>query len=129
MEIDVADAPQELAMAAKTPLTDAQRTPPAAVAKQAEKGLALRKAHGRGGTEVGVRRAHQLANREAVSSRDIKSMFSYFARHKVDKRGKNWGDKDKPSAGYIAWLLWGGEAGKTWVDGLHAKLEIAEDKA
>ena len=114
---------------AKTPLTDTQRTPPAAVAKQAEKGLELRKTHGRGGTEVGVRRAHQLANRAAVSSRDIKSMYSYFARHQVDKRGKNWGDKDKPSAGYIAWLLWGGEAGKDWIDGLHARLEKKEAEA
>ena len=106
-------------------LTEKQRTPPAAVAKEAEKGLKLREEHGRGGTDVGRRRATQLKNREAVSERDIKSMYSYFARHQVDKRGKNWGDKDKPSAGYIAWLLWGGEAGKTWVEGLHGKLEDA----
>lgn len=107
-------------------LTETQRTPPAAVAKEAEKGLNLRKEHNRGGTEVGRRRAHQLKNREAVSVRDIKSMYSYFARHQVDKRGKNWGDKDKPSAGYIAWLLWGGEPGRKWVEGLHDKLEKAD---
>lgn len=106
-------------------LTEKQRTPPAAVAKEAEKGLKLREEHGRGGTDVGRRRANQLKDREAVSERDIKSIYSYFARHQVDKRGKNWADKDKPSAGYIAWLLWGGEPGKTWVEGLHAKLEDA----
>ena len=111
-------------MAAST-LTDKQRTPPATVAREADKGLKLREEHGRGGTEVGVRRAHQLKNRETVSERDIKSMYSYFARHTVDKRGKNWGDRDKPSAGYIAWLLWGGEVGKAWIDGLHAKLDEA----
>lgn len=110
---------------ATSTFTENQRTPAASVAKEAEKGLTLREAHGRGGTEVGVRRAHQLKNREAVSDRDIKSMYSYFARHKVDKRGRNWADKDKPSAGYIAWLLWGGEAGKAWVDRLHAKLDKA----
>lgn len=110
---------------ASSALTDKQRTPTAAVAKEAEKGLKLREEHGRGGTEVGVRRANQLKNREAVSERDIKSMYSYFARHTVDKQGKGWADKDKPSAGYIAWLLWGGEAGKTWVDSLHAKLDKA----
>ena len=113
-------------MAAKSNLTDAQRTPPKGVAEQAAKGLELREQHGRGGTDVGRRRAHQLANRETVNERDIKSMYSYFARHQVDKRGKNWGDKDKPSAGYIAWLLWGGEPGKRWIDGLHGRLEGAE---
>jgi hypothetical protein len=103
-------------------LTEAQRTPPAAVAREAEKGLKLREEHGRGGTEVGVGRARQLKARKPVPVKDIKAMHAYFARHKVDKRGKNWGDADKPSAGYIAWLLWGGEPGKTWADGLREKM-------
>lgn len=45
-------------MAAKTTLTDAQRKPPKGVATQAKRGLDLRDKHDRGGTEVGVRRAH-----------------------------------------------------------------------
>lgn len=105
-----------------TDLTEAQRTPPAGVAKEAEKGLKLREEHGRGGTEVGVGRARQLKARRPVPMKDIKAMHAYFARHKVDKRGKNWGDPDKPSAGYIAWLLWGGEPGKRWADGLREKM-------
>ena len=88
--------------------------------------LELREQHGRGGTDVGRRRAEQLKGQHAVSERDIKSMYSYFARHNVDKRGKNWADKDKPSAGYIAWLLWGGDAGRKWVDGLHDRLDKAD---
>ena len=111
---------------ATSSLTEKQRTPTATVAREAEKGLELREEHGRGGTDVGRRRANQLKNREPVSERDIKSMYSYFARRDVDKRGKNWADKDKPSAGYIAWLLWGGDAGRTWVEGLHEKLEKAD---
>ena len=103
-------------------LTAAQRTPPAAVASEAEKGLKLREQHGRGGTEVGVGRARQLKARKPVPEKDIKAMHAYFARHKVDKRGKNWGHADKPSAGYIAWLLWGGEPGKRWADGLREKM-------
>lgn len=109
-------------MAQSSGLTDKQRTPPLTVARQAERGLKLREEHGRGGTEVGARRAHQLSRREPISARDIKSMYSYFARHDVDKRGKNWADRDKPSAGYIAWLLWGGDPGREWVDRLHDKL-------
>ncbi len=103
-------------------LSDARRTPPRAVAEAAERGLHLRSLHRRGGTDVGVRRARQLSNREPVSDRDIKSMYSYFARHAVDRRGRYWADPDKPSAGYIAWLLWGGDEGRDWVDGLRAEL-------
>ena len=103
-------------------LDDDQRTPPRAVAAEAKKGLALREQHGRGGTEVGVRRAEQLSARRLVSDRDIKSMYSYFARHAVDKRARAWADPDKPSAGYIAWLLWGGEPARAWIDDLRARL-------
>lgn len=103
-------------------LSEARRTPPKAVAEAARRGLDLRDTHGRGGTEVGVRRARQLSDREPVSDRDIKSMSSYFARHAVDRRGRFWGDPDKPSAGYIAWLLWGGDEGRDWVGGLRAAL-------
>ena len=77
---------------AKAPvLTEKQRTLPKGVAEAAARGLELRDQHDRGGTEVGRRRAHQLKNREPVSERDIKSIYSYFARHTVDKQGKNWG--------------------------------------
>ena len=103
-------------------LSDEDRTPPTAVAEAARRGLDLRERHGRGGTEVGVRRADQLAVRETVSDRDIKSMYSYFARHAVDKHGRHWADETRPSAGYIAWQLWGGDAGREWIDGLRARL-------
>ena len=103
-------------------LSDARRTPPQAVAEAARRGLALREAHGRGGTEVGVRRARQLSNREPVSDRDIKSMYSYFARHAVDRRGRGWAHPTKPSAGYIAWQLWGGDDARDWIGELRAVL-------
>jgi len=103
-------------------LSDDDRTPPGAVAKAAERGLALREEHGRGGTEVGVRRAEQLMDREVLGDRDIKSMYSYFARHAVDKRARLWADPDKPSTGYIAWQLWGGDAARDWIAGLRATL-------
>ena len=41
-------------------------------------------------------------------------MCSYFARHSIDKNAKNFGNEDNPSNGYIAWLLWGGDAGEKW---------------
>lgn len=53
-------------------------------------------------------------------------MASYFARHQVDKRGKNFGNDEDPSAGYIAWLLWGGDAGKAWAEKQKAALEVSQ---
>lgn len=85
--------------------------PPQEVRANAKRGLELRAEHNRGGTEVGVARARDLSNGRAVSFDTIKRMVSYFARHEVDKQGEGWG---KDSAGYIAWLLWGGDAGRSW---------------
>ena len=107
-------------------LSDKDRKPPAAVARAARRGLELREAHGRGGTGVGARRAAQLDARETVSDRDIKSMFSYFARHAVDRHGRDWDNRERPSAGYIAWQLWGGDAGRDWINGLRARLREAQ---
>ncbi|RZI99579.1 MAG: hypothetical protein EON90_10875 [Brevundimonas sp.] len=98
-------------------LSDDQRTPPKTVAEAARKGLDLPEQHGWGGAEVGVRRAEQLVERELVSDRDIESMYSDFARHAVDKRTRHWGDTDKPSTGYIAWMLWGGDDARDWIEG------------
>lgn len=96
--------------------------PPESVAKQAALGLELRRKFKRGGTEIGVARARDLSNRKGVSEQTIKRMSSYFSRHEVDKKGKNWGDKSNPSAGYIAWLLWGGDSGRRWVESVKKKL-------
>lgn len=99
--------------------------PTAKMAANAEKGLKLREAFGRGGTDVGVHRAQQLADQKELSAEDVKSMHSYFARHEVDKQGKSheWGSDSDPSAGYVAWLLWGGDEGKAWADRYADKLK------
>jgi hypothetical protein len=101
-----------------------QHIPTQKMAAQAKKGLALREQFNRGGTEVGVKRAQQIVDGGPMSDADVKSMHSYFARHEIDKQAKAhaWGDDKDPSAGYIAWLLWGGEAGRDWADRQHAKL-------
>lgn len=87
---------------------------PANVRANARRGLELRKKFGRGGTEVGIARARDISNGSALSYSTIKRMNSFFARHEVDKKGEDWGNKSKPSNGYIAWLLWGGDAGWSW---------------
>lgn len=95
--------------------------PPSNVAKAAKKGLDLRKKFKRGGTEIGKNRAKQLMKRTAINIRDVKRIYSYFARHEIDKKAENFGNDDNPSKGYIAWLLWGGDAGREWVQQLKQK--------
>ncbi len=88
--------------------------PPAAVAKEAKKGLELRARFRRGGTFVGIDRARELMSGKPLHPRVILRMYSFFARHEIDKRGKHFNDLAKPSNGKIAWLLWGGDAGQRW---------------
>ncbi len=102
--------------------------PPATVAREAAKGLRLHEEFHRGGTEVGWARARQLAAREELSRDDVVAMASYFARHEVDKRGQDWGNEEHPSAGYVAWLLWGGEPGRDWAEKTKTRLQEAEEK-
>jgi len=106
-------------------VTDKTFKPTLKMASAARRGLRLREKFNRGGTQVGVDRAHQLAERRELSEADVKSMHSFFARHEVDKDTKNhkWNSDSDPSAGFIAWLLWGGDAGKTWADRKAKSLE------
>lgn len=106
-------------------LSDVDLTPTAEMASAAERGLELRRKHGRGGTEVGVARARDLANRKTLSPSTVRRMHSFFARHAVDKEGAGWG---KDSAGWIAHLLWGGDAAKAWAARKSKELDRAEGK-
>ncbi|MFQ6547552.1 hypothetical protein AADZ90_006305 [Aestuariibius sp. 2305UL40-4] len=100
--------------------------PPGDVAEAAEKGLKLRDEFGRGGTDVGVARARDLKNKARLTPDTIERMVSYFARHEVDKSAEDFGNDDDPSAGYIAWLLWGGDPGKDWAEGVKDQMEKAD---
>jgi hypothetical protein len=66
------------------------------------------------GTAVGWTRAGQLARGETLSLSTVKRMYSYFSRHEVDKKGKDWDNAENPSNGKIMWLAWGGDAGFSW---------------
>lgn len=100
--------------------------PPEEVARNAHKGLKLREKFGRGGTHVGVARAHQLSSGDYIDPETIQRMVSYFARHAVDKRAPRFGNEENPSAGYVAWLLWGGDEGRAWAEKLKKRF-TAED--
>lgn len=92
--------------------------PPEGARDEARRGLAWRREYGRGGTAIGVARARDIANGRALSLDTIQRMASYFARHEVDKEGEGWapGQNGYPSAGRIAWALWGGDAGRRFAE-------------
>ena len=66
------------------------------------------------GTMVGWTRAGQLARGETLSLSTVKRMYSFFSRHEVDKKGKDFNNSENPSNGKIMWLAWGGDAGFSW---------------
>ncbi len=84
-----------------------------AAARRAIKYKEQGKARG-AGTAVGWTRAGQLARGESLSLDTVKRMYSYFSRHEVDKKGKDWDNSENPSNGKIMWLAWGGDAGFSW---------------
>lgn len=83
---------------------------------EAERGRAWREEYNRGGTEVGVETARRILSGEELSRDLVVKMSAYFARHEVDKAGEGWSPEEDgyPSAGRIAWALWGGDPGQTW---------------
>ncbi len=64
-----------------------------------------------------------------VSYDIIERMNRYFPRHASDAKAKGdpsrgfWGDDDNPSAGWIAWLIWGSDSGKRWVASIFEGLD------
>lgn len=85
------------------------------MARNATRGLELREKYGRGGTSIGVARANQLKSRENLTPKTIGRMVSFFARHGVNE-GKNRKPNGEPTNHYIAWLLWGGNSGRSWAN-------------
>ena len=88
--------------------------PTQAMASAAARGLELRKKNGgQGGTPVGVARARDISNRKNLPLETVKRMHSFFSRHKGNEK-PNAGEDRSKDKGYIAFLLWGGEPGRSW---------------
>ena len=108
--------------------------PPASAVKAAKKGLAQRKEWGRGGLspseaksqgiDSGVTRARKIAS-GSVSRHDVRRM-SAFNRHRQNNRPEKKMPDGGPTAGTIAWNLWGGTSGVNWAKKKSAAMN-AED--
>jgi len=110
--------------------TEIDLVPSKEMAEEAKKGLEWRKEYNRGGTPVGVARARDISNRKELSPSTVRRMLSYFARHTVDKDAEGFrpGEKGYPSAGRIAWALWGGDSGERWAKSKDKQLSRIEDE-
>ena len=114
--------------------------PPASVAKEAIIGLQYReKAGGRGGLTSrqaseagvgsGVQRAASLRYRQNQSPETIRRMVAFFSRHEANKEVKpEFKDTPWKDRGKVAWLLWGGDAGRAWAQKILSQMEAAEAK-
>jgi hypothetical protein len=112
-------------------------TPPDGVRSAARRGLELRRRFDRGGAVAakassagvgnGVQRATSLSNGEPISAATAKRMGDFFKRNagsfELDKREDDGG----PTAATITWMLWGGDAGRDWVNSLGDRTEKADE--
>ena len=106
-------------------------TPTQAMVDEAQQGLDWRAEFNRGGTEIGVARARDIINRRNFTPETIRRTVSFFARHEIDKEGEGFtqGEDDYPSAGRIAWALWGGDPGRTWANEQLKEIEAEENRS
>lgn len=109
---------------------DIDFTPSKAAQEEAERGLEWRREFGRGGTDVGVARARDIANGRNLSPDTVNRMLSFFARHEVNKDAEGWspGEDGYPSNGRIAWALWGGDAGWAWARGVKRQMDARDER-
>jgi HK97 family phage portal protein len=102
---------------------------PSAVKAEAKRGLEWRQEFGRGGIGPGQTTARMLISNTMTIPR-VRKMRAFLARHEVDKQGEGFkpGQPGFPSAGRIAWALWGGDAGVSWSNKIMRQVEARERK-
>jgi uncharacterized protein len=89
--------------------------PTAGMAEAARTGLRL---HNEGKSGDGlkpetVRRANIIAARQELTEAHVREMNAWFARHEADRQ-PDWNKPGKETPGFVAWMLWGGDAGRAW---------------
>ena len=80
----------------------------------------------KGGEVLGIARATQLIQQDTISIDDLRVIRNWFARHVITSRPSyiEWKNNMRPISkeyknkirGAIAWLLWGGDEGLSWVN-------------
>lgn len=90
--------------------------PTAGMASAARRGLKLHE-EGKSGDGLKpetVARANKLARREQMNEAWVREMNAWFARHESASKSSGWDTPGEEKPGFVAWLLWGGNAAKNW---------------
>jgi HK97 family phage prohead protease len=90
--------------------------PTAGMASAARRGLRLHE-EGKSGDGLKpetVARANRLAKREEMNADWIREMNAWFSRHESASKSPGWDTPGKEKPGFVAWLLWGGNAARNW---------------
>ena len=84
---------------------------------------------GDGLTPATVSWARRMAGGEDISPKKAIKMRAWLARHESDKSGEGYspGDPGFPSAGRVAWALWGGDPAVSWSEKLVNQMESADE--
>ncbi len=98
---------------------------PSGVRAAAKRAIEWRRVYERGGTDVGLATARLLASHDKISLKKVRHIAKYFPRHTVDKKATGWksGQEGFPTAGRIAWDLWGGDAAERWASSQVSKAD------
>jgi len=106
---------------------------PSSVKIDAKKGLLMHRKGFMGGTPTGWGRAVQLSSHKNLDEHTIRTMKAWFARHEYTsypgylkwKRDGSPVDLTKSNRakyrGAVAWLLWGGDPAKKWLQTINLK--------
>lgn len=100
--------------------------PPQGVADAARRGLDLYD-QGLGGAGLvasTISAAHRLVMRHEITPERVRKMRAWFRRHEVDRK-PDWA-KPPVTPGYVAWMLWGGDAGQSWAEKVVRQMEAAD---
>ncbi|TQE98497.1 MAG: hypothetical protein FKY71_13535 [Spiribacter salinus] len=111
--------------------SDLDFSAPSGARDAAERGLDYRREYGRGGTDTGIARARDIARGADLSPDTVRRMAAFFARHeknRVPPTEKTEPDGG-PTNGWIAWQLWGGDAGRTWSESMVERMSARDGKS
>jgi HK97 family phage prohead protease len=104
---------------------DVNLKPSAGMASAARRGLKLHE-EGKSGDGLKpetVARANKISARETLTEDHVREMNAWFARHESASKSPGWDTPGEEKPGFVAWLLWGGNAGQRWAASKVAQME------
>jgi len=128
--VAMGDLPTDRMIRRDAELRAVDLVPPQEVADEAARGLELYE-EGKGGdglVDRTIADARSMASREALSEEKVRAMPAWFARHEDDFTRGTDDQPGEETPGYVAWLLWGGDAGRAWSEAMVEEMGQVEDE-